>query len=158
MNRKSWGQNQLVTSVRSHSVTRVCPITIQTRYMTDARVTARFYKRGSIRDTFSFPFLLFKLAFSNPVPMHVQFHYICWALSSSTDSSSSFIWLLSSSSWEFGSSGSSRALLPCDALSEPVAAAGLGLASVLAVAGLWSDVEWDKVFVEGCEEKKRESN
>lgn len=128
--------------------------------MTDARVTAHFSKRGSSRDTFSFPFLLFKLAFlvffSNPVLVHVEFHYVCWALSSSTDSRSSFIWLLSSSSWEFGSSGSSRALLPCDTLSEAGAAGGLGLASVLAMAGLWSDGDWDKVFVEGCEDKKRQ--
>ncbi len=38
------------------------------------------------------------------------------------------------------------------------AAAGVGLASVLAVAGLWSDGDWDKVFVEGCKDKERKYN
>lgn len=38
--------------------------------------------------------------------------------------------------------------------SELGAVAGLGLASVLAAAGLWSDGEWDKVFVEGCEDEE----
>lgn len=112
-------------------------------------------KLGSLRDTLSFPCLLFKLASSNPVLIYGEFHYICWALSSSTDSSSSFIWLLSSSSWDLASSGSGRALLPSDAPSELDAATGLGLASVPAMVGLWSDGDWDKVFVEGCEEKKR---
>ena len=38
--------------------------------------------------------------------------------------------------------------------SELGAGAWLGLASVLAIAGLWSDGEWDKVFVEGCEDEE----
>lgn len=99
--------------------------------------------------------MLLKLSYPDRVLIPIEVSYICWALSSSTDSSRSFIWLFSSSSSEFGSSGSSRALLPCDALSELGAAAGLGLASELAVAGLGSDGDWDNVFVEGCEEKNK---
>lgn len=128
------------TSVLSPSKQmHVCEDTWQTH-----ELTAHFYKRSTSSH------------FQTLFPCTVSFHYICWALSSSTDSSSSFIWLLSSSSWEFGSSGSSRALPPCDAPSELAAAAGLGLASVLTAPGLWSDGDWDKVFVEGCEDKKRE--
>lgn len=93
------------------------------------------------------------LVYQHPVLIHTECYYICWALSSSTDSSSSFIWFLSSSSWELGSSG---ALLPCNVLSELRAAVGVGLASVLTVVSLWSDGDWDKVFVEGCEDKKGE--
>lgn len=74
--------------------------------------------------------------------------YICWVLSSSTDSSSSFIWFLSSSSWEPGSS------LAWDAPSEmELGATGLVLVSVLATLGLWGEGIWDKVFDEGCGDK-----
>lgn len=116
-----------------------------------------FHRLRSLRDTFSFPFLspnLLKPAYPNPSLMHIKIHYICWAFSSSTDSSRSFIWLLSSSSWELGSSGSNRTLLLWETLFELGAAAGLGLVSALAVAGFWRDVDGVTVFVEGCEDKK----
>lgn len=111
-------------------------------------VKAILIKIGSLLDIFS------RLGFSSKhFLILIKCHYICWALSSSTDISSSFIWLFSSSSWELDSSGSSRALPPTEVtMSELGAVAGLGLASVLAAAGLWSDGDWDKVFVEGCED------
>lgn len=74
--------------------------------------------------------------------------YICWVLSSSTDSSRSFIWFLSSSSWEPGSSLAWDAPSPLE-----FGAAGLCLASALATLGRWGEVNWDKVFVEGCGDK-----
>lgn len=85
---------------------------------------------------------------------NIHSSYICWVLCSSTDSSSSFIWLLSSSSWELGSSESGWLLLPSGGPSETVAAATLGLGSVLAMGGLWNDGDWANVFEEGCQEKQ----
>lgn len=93
-----------------------------------------------------------KLACSNPV----KFHYICWALSSSTDTSSSFIWLLSSSICVLTSSCSARALLLSDVPSKlGTGTVGFDLGSVVAVVGLWSDGVGDKMFVEGCREVNR---
>lgn len=84
-----------------------------------------------------------------------QCSYTCWVFSSSTVSTSSFIWFLSSSSSLPASSCSSRdrplrtAPSGCGAAAAATAAE-LGLASAAAVAGLWSDGDVDKVFREGC--------
>ncbi|TNN85007.1 hypothetical protein EYF80_004661 [Liparis tanakae] len=66
-------------------------------------------------------------------------HYVCWAFSSSTDISRSFIWPRSSSSWALASSSGSSRALP---LSELGAAAGLGLASAGRRGA--GDGAWDK--------------
>lgn len=95
---------------------------------------------------------------------HVELggHYICWAFSSSTDISRSFIWPLSSSRSELESSDSGRNRLPWETLLEleAIAAAGLGSFSVLVRLGFWKEGECDRMFAAGCveEEKKNKEN
>lgn len=94
---------------------------------------------------------------------HVELggHYICWAFSSSTDISRSFIWPLSSSRSELESSDSGRNRLPWETLLEleAIAAAGLGSFSVLVRLGFWKEGECDRMFAAGCvEEEKNKEN
>ena len=82
------------------------------------------------------------------------FFYICWAFSSSTVSTSSFIWFLSSSSWASDSLCSSRSFPPKDVTSKGSTVAGFGFPSTVGTGGLWSNGDGDNIFTEGCREKK----